>query len=147
MRKRVIFPNRLGTLAIRQQILHLGKWVGFVIVLYALMSYVKSIETDTEFQKIFLARDIAILETTINGLHGNIEYVYYFEKLELSKFKFEFRQSSPLNDKPVVSVEEKGLAKTYPYAKTKEGKYPKPVYGSNSMKFSKKGADVEVKNE
>lgn len=148
MQKRGLFLNKKSQLITRQNIIHLGMIGAAVLVLVLSLRYIKSIEKDTEFQKIFLNRDIALLINTIYSSPGEIEYVYFFDKLDLSKFKFEFKPQSATDDKPIIRVEDERLGKTFPYGKLSQSKYPSGVDSAKSIKFSKKDTELVVtKNE
>lgn len=149
MRKRCFkFLNRNGTITIRQMLIHLGMFAIIALIYFLLQAKVKSIERDTEFQKIFLSRDMALLTNTLYSAPGNVEYVYSFDKLDLSKFKFEFKELSATDDKPIVRVETDNLAKNYPYGKNFQANEANLVFGAKSIKFSKSDSRVMVtKNE
>ena len=113
MQKKGLFLNKKSQLITRQNIIHLGMIGAAVLVLVLSLRYVKSIEKDTEFQKIFLSRDIALLTNTLYTPSGDLEYTYSFDKLDLSKFKLEFKSLGATDDKPIVRIEEKGLGKNF----------------------------------
>jgi len=139
------FLNKKSQLITRNMIIHLGMIGILFLISFVLFSYVKSIEKDTEFQKIFLSRDLALMMNTLYSAPGNVEYTYSFDKLDLSKFKFEFKS---LEDKQVAGVIDESIAKTYPYAKPSQSKEENLVYNANSIKFSKNAAKLTVtKNE
>lgn len=148
MQKRGLkFFQRKSQIINRQLIIHLGMFAIIALIYFLLQSKVKSIEKDTEFQKIFLSRDIALLTNTLYSAPGDVEYIYSSDRLDLSRFKLEFKELSASDDKPIVMVEADNLAKNYPYGKTSQDTEKKLVIG-NSIKFSKKETKITLtKNE
>ena len=146
MQKRGIFKfsNKKATLTLRQMLIHLGMLGIAMLVFFLLQSYVKSIEADTEFYKLFLSRDLALLDDTLYAAPGKVDYTYSFNKLKLNNFKFEFKSLSTANDKQVVRVEEGGLAKTYPYARPVQISDSYIIYGIDSIRFSKTDEKVII---
>ena len=104
-----------------------------VFAWYLLNTYVKSIEENTEYQRILLSRDLALLANTLYAAPGNVEYIYSNDKIDLGNFYFEFLEDNT----PVVKVKEKGIEKKYPYAKPAEVPFPDNLRATNSIKFSK----------
>ena len=142
------FLNKKGTLSLRQSLMHLGMIGLAIVVLVLSLNYVKSIEKDTEFQKLFLSRDIALLTNTMYSLPGEIKYTYSFGKLDLSKFKIELKPLRSTDDIPIVRVEDNGIGKNYPYGKPSQSEYQPPVDGAKSIEFSKKDSKFTItKNE
>lgn len=138
MHKRVIkLIGRRGTLAIRQMLIHLGMLALVVMIYFLLQSYVKTIENDTEFYKLFLSRDIALLIDTLYAAPGQVEYKYTVEGLDLGLFQFGLKTSSSAEATPVVKVESNGIPKYYPYAKPAQNTDSYAVSGATSIKFSK----------
>lgn len=146
MQKRGIFKfsNKRGTLTLRQLLIHLGMLGIVVLVFFLLQSYVKSIEKDTEFYKLFLSRDLALLGDTLYAAPGKVDYTYSLNRLKLDNFKFEFKSLSTTDDKPVIRVEEGGLAKAYPYARPVQNSDSYIIYGSDPLRFSKTDEKVIV---
>ena len=149
MQKRgTLFFSKKSQLITRQMLMHLGMFAILAFVAVILFKYVQSIENDTEFQKIFLSRDIALLANTLYSLPGNVEYIYTFNKLDLSQFNFELKELSNVDDRPVVKIEADKLAKSYPYGMPFQSKDVYYVSSANSIKFSKNGDQLIVtKNE
>ena len=118
MQKKGIFKfyNRRGTIIIRQNLLHLGMLALLVAIYFILQFYVKSVEKDTQFEQIFLSRDVALLMNSLYSGIGDVEYNYSNDKLDLKNFQFEFKEVSTGN-KPVVKVVKEGITKEYPYGK------------------------------
>lgn len=142
------FLSKSGTLTLEKILTHLGMLGLAILVYFILQSYVKSIDEDTEFQKIFLARDLSLLINTMYTAPGDVNYLYSFDKLELSKFKFEFKAFSAADDRPVVLVERDGLAKNYPYGKPRNSNGQHIISGPKSIKFSKTDKKITIsKNE
>lgn len=137
------YLNRKGTIPLRQSIMHLGMIALAVFVLYLSYKYVKSIEKDTEFHKLFLSRDVALLTNTIYSLPGDVEYVYSFDNLDLSKFKLEFKQLEN-NGIPIIRVSDESIGKNYPYGKPYQSEFPESIYGADAIKFFKKDAKLTV---
>lgn len=142
------FLNKKGTLALRQSLIHLGMIALLVVVYFLMDAYVNSIAQDTEFERIFLSRDIALLVNSLYSAPGNVEYIYSFDKLDLSKFEFELKDYSEINDIPVIEVKGYELIKTYPYAKNSPLKEINKVANSKEIKFSKSDSKITLaKNE
>lgn len=142
------FFNKKGQLITRQMLIHLGMFAILAFIAVMLFNYVRSIEKDTEFQKIFLSRDIALMTNTLYSLPGNIEYIYTFDKLDLSQFDIELKELSTIDDKPIVKIEADKLAKSYPYGRPFQSKDFYSVSSAKSIKFSKNDNKVVItKNE
>ena len=149
MQKRGIFKfsNKKGTYTIGKMLMHLGMLV-LATSIALLFIWAKSIEKDTEFQKIFLSRDVALLVNTLYSLPGKVEYTYSFNKLDLNNFNFEFKPLSTTDDRPIVRVQDNSVGKSYPFGKTLQEQYPYSISGANSLKFSKSDTKLTVtKNE
>ena len=142
------FLNKKGTLITRQMLIHLGMLSLLVLVYFLLKSYVTSVEKDTEFQKIFLSRDLALLTNTLYSVPGEVTYVYSFDKLDLSKFNFKFAEISISDDRPIVVIEGDKIPKNYPYARPYPNKDTYLISGANSIKLSKSDSKLTItKNE
>lgn len=142
------FLSKRATFFLKKILIHLGMLGLAILVYFILQSYVKSIDEDTEFQKIFLARDISLLTNTLYAPPGKVDYTYSFDKLDLSKFKFEFKAFSATDNHPVVLVERDGLAKNYPYGKPHNSNDQYLISGPKSIKFSKTDKKITIsKNE
>ncbi len=142
------FLSKRGTLTLEKILTHLGMLGLAILVYFILQSYVKSIDEDTEFQKIFLTRDTSLLVSTLYAAPGRVDYIYAFDKLELGKFKFEFGALSAMGNTPVVWVERDGLAKNYPYGKPRNSNEQYLISGAKSIKFSKTDKKITInKNE
>lgn len=89
----------------------IGEVVFVVLIFWALLSYVDSIEEDTLIEKNYLARDLALIIDTIYAAPGNLYYFYSFEKINLTKFTFGF------NKQRAIVVEKEGSQQIkFPYA-------------------------------
>lgn len=142
------FLSKRATFFLEKILIHLGMIGLAILVYFILQSYVKSIDEDTEFQKIFLARDLSLLINTMYTAPGDVNYIYSFDKLDLSKFKFEFKAFSATDDHPLVLVERDGLAKNYPYGKPHNSNDQYLISGPKSIKFSKTDKKIAInKNE
>ena len=146
MQKRSIFKflNKKGTLITRQMLEHLIKLGFLFFIYYLLQSYVKSIEKDTEFQKIFLSRDIALLVNTLYTAPGEVTYNYHSDKLDLSKFKLELKSLSTTDENPIIRVEGDGIGKNYPYAKTLQNNEGYSITRAKAIKLSKTESKLTV---
>ncbi len=143
-----VLSCKKGQIITRQMLIHLGMFAILAFIAVILFGYVRSIEKDTEFQKIFLSKDLAMLTNTIYSLPGDTKYSYSFDKVDLGQFNFELKAISADNDVSVVSVESEKLAKTYPYARTFESMDYTSVSGAKSLKFSKQNSKLTInKNE
>ncbi len=140
-----IFSNKKATLITRQMLIHLGMLGLLVLTTIILFKYVKSVEEDTELQKLFLSRDLALLMNTLYSAPGDVTYTYSFDKLNLDNFNFEFMELNP--DKPIVRVEDNSIKKSYPYGTILESKQTYSIAGTNSIKFSKSNSKIDIKNE
>lgn len=148
MQKRGFFSNNKGTLVTRQMLIHLGMIGLLVLIYFFLDAYVDSIRQDTQFEQLFLSRDIALLMNSLYSAPGNVEYTYSFENLDLSKYNFELKELSSSDDKPIVEVKGHELKKTYPYATNSLYKGTYRVSGAKEIKFSKSGSKIIItKNE
>jgi len=132
MRIKFLYKKR-GDIVIQKLLIHLGMIGIAVFAWYLLNTYVKSIEENTEYQRILLSRDLALLANTLYAAPGNVEYIYSNDKIDLGNFYFEFLEDNT----PVVKVKEKGIEKKYPYAKPAEVPFPDNLRATNSIKFSK----------
>jgi len=138
--------NKKGTLITQRMLIHLGMFVILGIIWWVLQSKVKAIEKDTEFQRIVLSRDVALLLNTFYTSPGDIEYNYSNNKLQLDKFEFIFEFDS--SSVSFIRVKEGALEKIYPYSKPFEAKIPQQVLHPKSIKFLKKNNELEaMKNE
>ena len=108
-----------------------------------LLDTVNSEVKSTTFEKIYFARDNAMLINTIYAGPGNIQYDYQ-EKTD--NFIFDFKQ----NKVEVYEQQEKieGGAIGYPFAEDKnyEFIYTKKLQDSSKFFYTKKGNNIEVKS-
>lgn len=143
------FLSKRATFFQEKMLIHIGMVVlAITVYLFIFLPYLNSIEKDTEFQKIFLARDLSLLTNTLYAPPGKVDYIYSFDKLDLSKFKFEFKAFSATDNHPVVLVERDGLAKNYPYGKPRKSNEQYIISGAKSIKFSKTDKKIAInKNE
>ena len=66
MKKRgVLSFCKKGNISVRQSLTHIGMIVLAVAVLYFLVSYVDSIKKNSDFEMLFLSRDLALLTNTV----------------------------------------------------------------------------------
>ena len=78
--------------AINEQLLFLIIDITIILVVWlALFNYVRSVERDTLFDKIYLTKDIALLINTAYSSPGNLFYTYSSDELDLSLFDFYFK--------------------------------------------------------
>ena len=148
MQKRGIFKflNKKGTLALRQSLIHLGMLALLAVVAYFLISYVDSIRQNSDFEMLFLSRDVALLSNTLYAAPGDVEYVYYSDRLSL--YNLEFKPLSTIDDKPIIKVEYEGISKSYPYPKISPDKDLFLISAPKSIKFSKNNKQLAItKNE
>ena len=148
MQKRGVFEflNKKGTLALRQSLIHLGMLALVAVVTYFLISYVDSIKQNSDFEILFLSRDLALLADTLYSAHGNVDYLYSSDKS--SAYNFEFKTLSSIDDKPLVQVKYEGISKSYPYAKSSQDQDTFSVQAPKSIKFSKENNQLKInKNE
>ena len=148
MRKRACFLNKKGQLMTQRMMIHLGMLAIAAFVWYLLSTYVKSIEKDTEFHRIVLSRDIALLMNTLYSAPGDVNYVYSNDKLltesisnkfgneqfKAIKFQFDFVDAGT----PTTIIKEGAAETSYPYAKPAESPYANSVQFPVSIGFSKK---------
>ena len=127
--------NKKGQLISQRMMIHLGMLAIAAFVWYLLSTYVKSIEKDTEFHRIVLSRDVALLMNTIYSAPGDVEYAYSNDKLNILNFKFEFVDAGT----PMTIVKEDAIETKYPYAKPAASQYPNAVQNPISIELSKKG--------
>lgn len=138
--------GRKATLMDQKMIIHLGMIGVAIFIFWLLNNYVNSIQEDTEFHKILLSRDIAMLANTIYLAPGNVEYDYSNDKIGMTKFQFEFTGESKTI--PLLRVTEGQLEKIYPYAKPTQAPYPERLAGPKSLHFSKINSTITTsKNE
>ena len=127
--------GRKATLMDQKMIIHIGM-IGIALFIWWLLNtYVNSIEKDTEFHKILLSRDISMLTNTIYIAPGNLEYTYSNDKMDLTKFQFEFTDEG--KTVPLVGIKEAQLEKIYPYAKPAQAPYPEKLAWPKSLHYSK----------
>ena len=147
MQKRGFFSNNKGNLITRQMLIHLGMIGLLVLIYFFLDAYVDSIRQDTQFEQLFLSRDIALLMNSLYSAPGNVEYTYSFENLDLSRYDFEFDSVHPDN-MPTIIISREQIKKNYPYGSNQESKEHSKISNSNGIKFSKSDSKVKVtKNE
>lgn len=149
MKKRGIlhFLSKRGQVPIRQMIIHITMAALLLFVVALMIRYVKSIEDDTEFQNIFMSRDIALLMNTIYSAPGNVDYAYSFDKLDMSKFKLQITEYE--DDKtPTIRIGADGIPKNYPYGKNYDDQEKYSVGGAKFFIFFKSEGKIKVsKNE
>ena len=141
------FSSKRGTLITRQMIIHIGMISILVLVYFILKGYVDSIRNDAQFEMTFLVRDLALLTNTLYSAPGNVEYKYSIEAKYFDNFNFEFSELSSVDDKQVVKVFGYEHKKIYPYGKTSEDKEKYVINKVQSIKFSKEGNKLSIKNE
>lgn len=140
--------KKRGTITLRQTLIHLGMLALVAFVFYLLTSYVNSIRQNSDFDMLFLSRDLALLLNSLYSAPGNVEYIYATDDTALSSLKLEFKQLSSSDDKPVVRVEYEGASRTYPYAKPSPTSEAFLIQVPKSIKFDKKDNQLTVtKNE
>ena len=149
MKRRIFFYffDKKGSLITRQMIIHLGMILILVLVYILLGGYVDSIKNDAQFEMTFLSRDLALLANTLYSAPGDIEYKYSFEKKDLNTFIFEFGQLDAANDMQLVKVSGYEQKKYYPYGKNQEDKSTQTIQNTNSIKLTKYGTKLSIKNE
>lgn len=140
---RQLFSDKSSSLTVSQSINYLGKLVLLGVIAYVLISYVQSINDNTEFQKIFLSRDIALLAGAIHSSSGNLEYNYYFDNLELNKFNINIENKGT----PLIKVSKDGIGKSYAFGGARNNLYSYSLVGTNSIKISKINDELKFKNE
>jgi len=125
-----------------QLLLLIIDFVVIFIVWFALFHYVRSVERDTLFDKIYLSKDIALLTNTVYSSPGNLFYTYSSNKLNLSFFDFSFEDN-------LVTIEEhpKGNELSFPYATdlSFESKLPY-METPEKIEFAKTNNKVSVKD-
>jgi hypothetical protein len=141
-----LFSSKKGNLIIQKIIIHLGMLGLVVFVWFLLSTYVNSIKEDTEFQRIFLSKDIAFLINTLHSMPGDIQYNYSNEGSYLSKFRFEFGILNPNEDTSYVRVHQDSLRKSYPYSRPRYLVIPGQVSGPESLYFSKENGILVIGN-
>lgn len=147
MQKRVSckFLPKKGTISIRQSIIHLGMIVLAVFAALLLWDYVGSIGNNTDFEMLFLSRDMSLLLNAIHSAPGDVEYFYSSDKI--SPFSFDFKPLSQ-NENQAAIIRFESISKNYPYAKSSPGKELFSINAPKSIKFSKKNGQVSInKNE
>lgn len=93
MKKRGCFRYKKAQADVNEEVLFfLGEIFLIGVTLLILLAWVNSIRDNTLFEKNYLARDTALLIDSIYSAPGNVNFVYSFDTVELSKFKFGFRQ-------------------------------------------------------
>lgn len=150
MQKRGIFKfsNKKGSLITRENLMHLGMIGILALVFFILLAYVDTVKKDTQFEMLFLSRDLALLTNTIYSANGNVEYTYSPDGVGLNIFNFEFKTLSATDDKPIVKAEHEGISKNYPYAKPSQIKDEYLISGAKSIKLSKGDTKLAItKNE
>ncbi len=139
---------KAGTITLENMIIHTVMVLLVIGVYLILQSYVNSIENDTEFHKIFLSRDMALLMSTLYAAPANVEYDYSLDSLDISKFNFEFKRSDAREDNPIVSVGSGEIAKIYPYGGMENDNVKYSVKNTKSIQFYKaESAIIIPKNE
>ncbi|HLG24722.1 MAG TPA: SGNH/GDSL hydrolase family protein [Candidatus Nanoarchaeia archaeon] len=146
MKKRFFEANKSGQISIRQVLEHITKIGIAAFVLFLLLSYVSSIERSTEFEKLFLSRDIAMFSNSAYAIPGDLEYKYLLEKLDFPKFSFQLGQLSETDDKPVARVGTEGTPKIYPYGKNSQKRETYSVSGANYLIVSKGQGNLVIKD-
>ena len=109
----------------------------------ALQNYVNSVEDDTLYEKIYLSKDLALFLNTLYAGPGEVNYVYSNEKLDLSRFIFDFK-----NQKVVVKeTAEKAIPIKHPYGEDKNLEWmSEGVSNSDKIIFVKTDKKLEIKN-
>ena len=139
--------NKKSQVSIRQMLIHLAMAGLLVFVFILMLKYVKSIENDTEFQNIFLSKDIALLMNTLYSAPGNVEYTYSSGKFDLTKFSLEITDYGT-DKKPTIRIGAGNIPKNYPYGKNYADQEKHAITGANTFKFSKADKKVKInKNE
>lgn len=108
------------------------------IISTGLMYYLISVKEDTLFERNYLARDVALLSTTIESSPQDIEYVYHPEK----PLQFSFRW----HDNKVFVSDENGLETGFPYLSHKEG-LSDSARDEKTIIFEKNTGGVNIKEE
>ena len=140
--------KKRGTITLRQTLIHLGMLALVAFVFYFMTAYVDSIRQNSDFDMLFLSRDLALLLNSLYSAPGNVEYIYATDDTALSSLKLEFKQLSSSDDKPIVRVEYEGTSRTYPYAKSSSTSEAFLIQVPKSIKFDKKDNRLTVtKNE
>ncbi|MBI2656395.1 hypothetical protein HYX03_01495 [Candidatus Woesearchaeota archaeon] len=141
------FSNKKGSLITRENLMHLGMIGILAMVFFILLAYVDTVKKDTQFEMLFLSRDLALLTNTIHSATGDVEYTYVPKEVGLNIFNFEFKALSN-NDNPIVEVSHEGISKNYPYGRPSQIKDEYLLSGAKSIKFSKSDTKLAInKNE
>jgi len=80
------------------------------VIFLSLMSYVKSLEKNSLFERSYLSKDLALLTSTIMASPAKVDYVYTHPKIVLSSYDYFF------GDKIVKVTGKSGSPIYYPYA-------------------------------
>ncbi|MBI4439378.1 hypothetical protein HY638_00230 [Candidatus Woesearchaeota archaeon] len=108
MKKRL---DRKGSIAVSMVLeLAMDLIMGALVLLVGL-AYVNTIIDNSFYDKIYLSRDLAITINTIYTAPGNVDYTYFKDNIDLSKYTFTLKQGQI----GVVGGKEGELALYYPF--------------------------------
>jgi len=118
--------------------------IQLIIVMFVfaiLMSYVKSVEKDTLFEKDYLAKDMALIIDANYAAPGEIDYSYKNTRVDIKKFNFEFKDQK-LRVTESVKSQDAGMIESYGDVKSKE------VYthlnSPETINFHKKDGSLQI---
>src|SRR3989338_3929843 len=118
--------------------------IQLIIVMFVfaiLMSYVKSVEKDTLFEKDYLAKDMALIIDANYAAPGEIDYSYKNTRVDIKKFNFEFKDQK-LRVTESIKSQDAGMIESYGDVKSKE------VYthlnSPETINFHKKDGSLQI---
>ena len=134
-----LIKNKVASKLVYQVLIQL---IIVIFVFAILMSYVKSVEKSTLFEKDYIAKDIALIIDANYAAPGEVEYSYKNTRIILDKFNFEFR-----NQKLRVTEAEKsqdaGMIAGYGDVKTK--KIDVSLNSPERIEFHKKDDSLQIR--
>lgn len=117
----------------------------------ALQNYVNSVEDDTLYEKFYLSKDLALFLNTLYASPGEVNYEYSNEKLDISRFIFDFKTQKVVVKevtKPIVEgISNKPIPIEHPYGEDKNLEWKsEDISQSDKMVFVKTDKKLEIKN-
>jgi len=110
-------------------------------VYVALQSYIDSVAKDTLFEKYYLSNDLSLLAETIYAGPGGLSYYYTNDRVQMSKFSFDFKQQ-----KTSVVEQEGTLTIAQPYGEDANAPYSgQRIENKDGLEFTKTRGRLEIK--
>jgi len=88
-----------------------------------------------------LSRDVAFLTSTIIMAPGNVEYQYYNERVDISRYSFVFQDNS-------VKISSDGTIGTYPFPESDDINLDTTlIFNSRNIIFEKNGKNLMIRGD